>query len=89
MELLKFTSRAINGVNFFMPPKFDFVFYEDRVEMYKKDKLIRTISYSDIIDTAVQKTYRTDFVINCKPIGIVICKVSDEHLNKIKEIIKK
>lgn len=86
MELYRFTSRAINGVNLFIPPKFDFIFYEDRFEMLKKGKIVRTVFYNNITET--QKIYG-DFFINCKPIGIVIRNISDEQLNRIKEIIKK
>jgi len=35
-ELLRFTSRGTNGMNILYPPKFDFVFYESKLEMYKK-----------------------------------------------------
>ena len=86
MELYRFTSRAINGVNLFIPPKFDFIFYEDRFEMLKKGKIVRTVFYNNITET--QKIYG-DFFINCKPIGVNIYKVSDEICNKIKEITGK
>ena len=88
-ELLRFTSTGTNGVNILLPPKFEFVFYNDKLEMYKKSKLVRTINYEDIKEVAVMKTWQNNVLINCKPIGINIYKVSDETCNKIKEIIGK
>ena len=43
-ELLRFTATGQNGVLVFLPPKFEFVFYEQKMEMYKKGKLERTIN---------------------------------------------
>ena len=37
-ELLRFTSKGTNGVSLFLPSKFEFVFYEDKLEMCKKGK---------------------------------------------------
>lgn len=88
-ELLRFTSTGTNGVNFLFPPKFDFVFYEDKLEMYKKGKLVRTIPYENIKEVAIVKTWQNNVIINCTPIGINIYKVSDEICSKIKEITKK
>ena len=88
-ELLRFTSTGTNGINILFPPKFEFVFYNDKLEMYKKAKLVRTINYEDIKEVAVVKTWQNNVLINCKPIGVNIYKVSDEICNKIKEIINK
>lgn len=88
-ELLRFTATGTNGVNLFLPPKFDFVFYEEKLEMYKKGKLVRTINYSDIKEISLIKTWQNNVFINCTPIGVNIYKISDEIFNKIKEITKK
>ena len=88
-ELLRFTATGTNGVNLFLPPKFDFVFYEEKLEMYKKGKLVRTINYSDIKEISLIKTWQKNVLINCSPIGVNIYKISDEVFNKIKEITKK
>ena len=88
-ELLRFTSKGTNGASIFLPPKFDFVFYDNKFEMYKKGKLIRTVDYNNIIEITMIKTWQNNIFINCKPIGINIYKVSDEIYNKIKEITKK
>lgn len=88
-ELLRFTATGTNGVNLFLPPKFEFVFYSDKFEMYKKGKLVRTVNYEDIIEVAMIKTWQNNVFINCKPIGINIYKISDETFAKIKEITKK
>ncbi|MCL2079805.1 MAG: hypothetical protein FWH17_08200 [Oscillospiraceae bacterium] len=88
-ELLRFTSTGTNGVNLLLPPKFDFVFYEAKLEMYKKGKLVRTINYEDITEITLIKTWQNNVFINCKPIGINIYKVSDDIYGKIKEITKK
>ena len=88
-ELLRFTSTGTNGINILFPPKFEFVFYNDKLEMYKKAKLVRTINYEDIKEVAVIKNWQNNVLINCKPIGVNIYKVSDEICNKIKEITGK
>ena len=88
-ELLRFTSTGTNGVNIFLPPKFEFVFYENKLEMYKKEKLVRTINYEDIKEVVLLKTWQKTIFINCKPIGVNIYKVSDEIYSKIKEITGK
>lgn len=88
-ELLRFTSTGTNGINILFPPKFEFVFYNDKLEMYKKAKLVRTINYEDIKEVAVIKNWQNNVIINCKPIGVNIYKVSDEICNKIKEITGK
>lgn len=88
-ELLRFTSTGTNGVSFLLPPKFEYVFYDTKLELYKGGNLVRTIDYNDIIEVAVIKTWQNNIFINCKPIGINIYKVSDEICNKIKEITKK
>lgn len=85
-ELLRFTAKGTNGANILLPPKFEFVFYSDRLEMYKKGKLVRTINYSDIKEISVIKTWQNNVFINCKPIGVNIYKISDETTTKIKEI---
>ena len=88
-ELLRFTSTGTNGVNILFPPTFEFVFYNDKLEMYKKGQLVRTINYTDIKEVAIVKTWQNNVMINCTPIGINIYKVSDEICNKIKEITGK
>ena len=88
-ELLKFTASGQNGVLVFLPPKFEFVFYEQKMEMYKKGKLVRTINYEEIKEIVVMKNWQNNVLINCKPIGVNIYKVSDEICNKIKEITGK
>lgn len=88
-ELLRFTSTGTNGVSILLPPKFDFVFYDTKLELYKKGKLVRTVDYNDIIEITNIKTWQNNVFINCKPIGINIYKVSDEIFNKIKEITNK
>lgn len=88
-ELLKFSAKSTNGVNIFLPSKYDFIFYDTKFEMYKKDKLVRTVNYDDIIDISMIKTWQNNVIINCKPIGINIYKISDEIYNRIKEITKK
>lgn len=85
-ELLRFTATGQNGPLIFLPPKFEFVFYEEKLEMYKKGKLERTINYEDIKEVVVIKNWQNNVIINCKPIGVNIYKVSDEICNKIKEI---
>ena len=88
-ELLRFTSTGTNGVNILFPPKFDFVFYNTKFEMYKKGKLVRIVNYDDITKITMIKTWQNNVFINCKPIGINIYKVSNEIYNRIKEITKK
>ena len=88
-ELLRFVSTGTNGINILFPPKFEFVFYNDKLEIYKKQKLIRTINYEDIKEITIIKNWQNNVLINCKPIGVNIYKVSDEICNKIKEITKK
>ena len=88
-ELLRFTSTGTNGVSILLPPKFDFVFYDTKLELYKKGKLVRTVNYDDIKEITMIKTWQNNVFINCTPIGINIYKIDDETYNKIKEITKK
>lgn len=74
---------------FYFHQKFEFVFYNDKFEMYKKGKLVRTTTYEDVKEVAIIKNWQNNVIINCKPIGVNIYKVSDEICNKIKEIINK
>ena len=85
-ELLRFTATGQNGPLVFLPPKFEFVFYETKMEMYKKGNLERTINYEDIKEVVVMKNWQNNVFINCKPIGVNIYKVSDEICKRIKEI---
>ena len=85
-ELLRITCRT-NGVGFILPPKRTFVFYNDKLDIYKKDKLIRTIKYDEIIEVQVMKTWQINVFLNCKPIGAMLYKVSNEYTNIIQEII--
>ena len=88
-ELLRFTTTGTIGVNILFPPKFEFVFYNDKLEIYKKEKLVMTVSYADIKEVAVIKNWQNNVLINCKPKSFNIYKVSDEICNKIKEITGK
>lgn len=88
-ELLRFTANGQNGPLLFLPPKFEFVFFNDKFEMNKKGNLVRTINYDDVKEIVVMKTWQNNVFINCKPVGVNIYKVSDEICNKIKEIINK
>lgn len=88
-ELLRFTATGTNGINILLPPKFDFVFYGDRLEMFKKGKLVRIIKYCDIKEITLMKTWQNNVLINCTPIGVNIYKVSYEIYIKIKEITQK
>lgn len=88
-ELLRFTAKGTNGVSVFLPPKYDFVFYETKLEMIRKGKTERTIEYNNITEVTLIKTWQNNVFINCKPIGINIYKVDDATYQKIKDIIKK
>ena len=88
-ELLRFKSVSANGKNVIFPPKIEFIFYEDRVELYKRKKLVRTINYEDISEISLIKTWQNNVFINCVPTGVNIYKISDELFHKIKEITKK
>ena len=88
-ELLRFTSTGTNGMHFLFPPKYEFVFYDTKLELYKKGKLVRTINYEDVSEVVIMKTWQNNIFINCKPIGINIYKLSEETCKRIKEIINK
>ena len=88
-ELLRFTAKATIGINILFPPKFEFVFYNDRLEVYKKQKIIMTVYYADIKELDVIKNWQNNVIIICKPKNFNIYKVSDEICNKIKEITGK
>lgn len=88
-ELLRFTSGTSIGINFILPAKKEFIFYENKLDIYNKGKLIRTINYEDIIDVTFIKTWQNNVFINIKPMGFNIYKVSDDIYQKIKEITKK
>lgn len=88
-ELLRFTSGSSIGINFILPVKKEFIFYENKLDIYNKGKLIRTINYEDIIDVTFIKTWQNNVFINIKPMGFNIYKVSDDIYQKIKEITKK
>lgn len=88
-ELLRVTCGTNGSLYFIVPPKRDFVFYADRLEIYKKDKIVKTINYADIIEVTNAKTWQNNVFINTKPIGVMMYKVTEEDFNKIKEIIKK
>ena len=88
-ELLRFTSGSSIGVNFILPAKKEFIFFENKLEVYNKGKLIKTVTYEDIVDVTIMKTWQNNVFINVKPMGFNIYKVSDDICNKIKEIIKK
>jgi len=88
-ELLRFTSRGTNGMNILYPPKVDFVFYESKLEMYKKGKLIRTVNYEGIIKISILKAFQSNIFITCLPMQIIIHNVSDDIYDKIKKITKK
>ena len=88
-EILRFTAKGTNGVSAFLPPKYEFVFYDTKLEMILKSKTERTIEYSDITEVTLIKTWQNNVFINCKPIGINIYKVDDDVYQRIKDIIKK
>ena len=88
-ELLRFTSRSSIGINFILPAKKEFIFFENKLEVYNKGKLIKTVNYEDIVDVTIMKTWQNNVFINVKPMGFNIYKVSDDICNKLKEIIKK
>lgn len=88
-ELFRFSATGQNGINILFSPKFEFVFYNNKFEMYKKGKIVRTISYEDVEEVKIVKNWQNNVLIFCKPIGVNIYKVSDEICNKIKEIINK
>ena len=88
-EILRVTAKGTNGVSAFLPPRYDFVFYDTKMELIRKGKIERTIEYSDVTEVTLIKTWQNNVFINCKPIGINIYKVDDETYQKIKEIIKK
>ena len=85
-ELLRFTARGQNGPLILFPQKFDFVFYDQKLEIYKKGKLVRTIGYGDIKEVAVIKNWQNNVFINCMPFGVNIYNISDDICSKIKEI---
>jgi len=87
-ELLR-VECATNGVTFILPPKRTFVFYNDRLEIYNKNSLTRTIKYNEIIEIQIMKTWQNNVFINCKPIGVMLYKVSNDICSKIKEITGK
>jgi hypothetical protein len=86
-ELLRFTSTGSVGITFLFPPKLDFVFYNDHLDVYKKGKLARTVFYVDIVEVFVFN--KNNVTINCKPIGFNIYKVNDDIISKIKQITGK
>lgn len=88
-ELLRFQSKATDGINILFPPTYEFVFYEDRFTLLQKGKFVRTVLYSDISEIAMVKTWQTNVIINCKPFGVTIHKVSDDIFKRIKEITKR
>ena len=88
-ELLRFSAKGTNGVSAFLPPKYEFVFYDTKLVMIRKGKTERIIEYSDITEVTFIKTWQNNVFINCKPIGINIYKVDDATYQKIKDIIKK
>ena len=81
--------KGTNGYSVFLPPKYDFVFYETKMELIRKGKIERTVEYSDVTEVTLIKTWQNNVFINCKPIGINIYKVSDETYQRIKDIINK
>ena len=63
-ELLRFTSGSSIGVSFILPAKKEFVFYDNKLEVYNKGKLIKTVNYEDIIEVVVMKTWQNNVFIN-------------------------
>ena len=88
-ELLRFNATGTVGVNILFPPKLEFVFYSEKLEVYKKQKLIMTVDYNDIKEIMILKNWQNNVIINCKPKSFNIYKVSDEICSKIKEITGK
>lgn len=73
---------------FILTAKKEFVFYENKLDIYNKGKLIRTVNYEDIIDVSIMKTWQNNVFISVKPMGFNIYKVSDEICTKIKKLLK-
>ena len=63
-ELLRFTSGSSIGVSFILPAKKEFVFYENKLDIYNKEKLIRTVNYEDIIDVSIIKTWQNNVFVD-------------------------
>ena len=59
-ELFRFSATGQNGINILFPPKFEFVFYNNKFEIYKKGKLVRTISYEDVEEVKIVKNWQNN-----------------------------
>ena len=77
-----------------IPRKHLFVFYEDRFEIYRKDKLMKTVMYSDIIleKTIIANARGVAFFIRSEksPTGdyeISMAWITPEQKKKILEIV--
>lgn len=88
-ELLRFASKSSIGINILFPPKSEFVFYSNELEIYKKEKLVMSVNYDDIKEIVIVKNWQNNIIVNCKPKSFNIYKVSDEICTKIKEITGK
>lgn len=88
-ELLRFKAKGTIGVNIFIPPTYEFVFYKDKLVVYKKDKIVMEVNYEDINEVAIVKNWQNNVLFNCKPHCFNIYAISDEMCKKIKEITKK
>ena len=88
-ELLKFEARATIGINIFIPPKYEFVFYNDKLIINKKNKLAMEVNYAEIKEISVVKNWQNNVLFSCKPHCFNIYDISDELCNKIKEITGK
>lgn len=88
-ELLRFKAKGTIGINIFIPPTYEFVFYKEKLVIYKKDKTVMEVNYAEINEVAVVKNWQNNVLFNCKSKSFNIYAISDEMCDKIKEITKK
>ncbi len=88
-ELLRFKAKGTLGINILIPPTFEFVFYNDKLNIYKKEKLVSEITYDEIKEIAVVKNWQNNVLFSCKSKSFNIYAISDDMCNKIKEITGK
>lgn len=91
-ELLRFTSTGTDGVEILFPPKYDFVFYEDKLTLAKNGKFVRNIMYKDIKETTFVRSLpgakKGTVILTCPPqFGLNIYKVNEDTYNRIREIL--
>ena len=86
---LKFNAKSNKIPLRFLATKSKFVFYDNRLEIYRKSKLIKTIKYEEINEIKIKKNVKNTVLINYTNDKLNIYKVSDEICTKIKNIINK